>query len=421
MLKFSSVISIKSIKNKKKKQKAGDFLQICGVVAEFNPFHNGHKHLIDTIKKEKESYCVAVMSGNFVQRGEAAIISKFARAKSAVLCGVDLVLELPLPYSISTAMYFANGAIDVLNSLGIVDTLCFGSENGDIAPLITAATQLNKPEFKETLKQELSKGITFAAARQNAFEKISPFSQSSVLENPNDTLAIEYILAAERHSMKTEFKAIKRMGAEHDSTIKTDTVCSASELRKTPSLLDLKEPYMPPKSYEIFAEEISAKHYSSMYLLDRAMVAHLRTLTPEKLRLAPDISEGLENRIIAAANKFSTMDEILTAVKSKRYTHARLRRIILSSYLGVTADLQKTSVPYIRVLGMNENGAKILSLASKRAKVPLIASLKEAEKISEKAAEFARLEVKAGDIYSLSLQRPVGGKTEYTNKLFKTF
>ena len=396
-------------------------MQICGVVAEFNPFHNGHKYLVDTVKKEKDSFLIAVMSGNFVQRGEPAIISKFARAKAAVLCGVDLVLELPLPYSISTAMYFANGAVDVLNSLGIVDTLCFGSESGDVTPLTAAAAQLNNPLLKEALKKELSKGITFAAARQNAFEKISPLTDSCVLENPNDTLAIEYILAAERLGLKAEFKAIKRIGTEHDSSVKTDTFCSASELRKTPSLLDLKEPFMPKPSYDIFAEEIAAKHYSSMYLLDRATVAHLRTLTPEKLRLAPDISEGLENRIITAANQFSTMDEILTAVKSKRYTHARLRRIILASYLGVTAELQKQPVPYIRVLGMNENGAKILSLASKRAKVPLIASLKEAEKISPIAAEFARLEVKAGDIFSLSLQRPVGGKTEYTNKLFKTF
>ncbi len=396
-------------------------MQICGVVAEFNPFHNGHQHLINTIKNSNDTIVVAVMSGNFVQRGEPAIISKFARAKAAVLCGVDLVLELPLPYSISTAMYFANGAIDILNSLGIVDTLCFGSENGDITPLKAAATLLNNPELKTELKKELSKGITFAAARQNAFEKISPSTNSDVLENPNDTLAIEYILAAKRHSMNAQYMAVKRIGTGHDSSIKTDTVCSASELRKTPSLLDLKEPYMPKKSFDIFAEEISAKHYSSLYLLDRAMVAHLRTLTPEKLRLAPDVSEGLENRILAAANNFSTMDEILSAVKSKRYTHARLRRILLSSYLGVTAELQKQAVPYIRVLGMNENGAKALSLASKRAKAPLIASLKEAEKISNTAAEFARLEVKAGDIYSLSLQRPVGGKTEYTNKLFKTF
>lgn len=399
----------------------GDFLKICGLIAEFNPFHNGHEYIINSIKNDKDTFVVAVMSGNFVQRGEPAIISKFARAKAAILSGVDLILELPLPYSISTAMYFANGGIDILNSLGIVDSLCFGSESGDISSLNAVATQLTNPEFREILKKELSTGSTFAAARQKAFEKFSPELDSSVLENPNDTLALEYILATKRLGMNVEFNAIKRFGAAHDSYIKSDTFCSASELRKSPSLLDLKAPYMPKRSYDVFAEEVSQKHYSSMYLLDRAMVAHLRTITPEKLILAPDISEGLENRIITAANKFSTMDEILTAVKSKRYTHARLRRVILASYLGVTAELQKQSVPYIRVLGMNENGAKILSLASKHAKIPMIASLKEAEKISPIAADFARLEVKSGDIFSLSLQRPVGGKTEYTNKLFKTF
>lgn len=396
-------------------------MKICGVIAEFNPFHNGHEHLINSIKTNNDTAVVAVMSGNFVQRGESAIISKFARAKAAVLSGVDLVLELPLPYSISTAMYFAEGGINILNSLGVIDSLCFGSESGKITPLTAMASQFNNPELKTALKLELAKGITFAAARQKAMESLSPDLDSSVLENPNDTLAIEYIMAAKRLKMNVDFEAIKRIGTEHDSTQKTNKFCSASELRKTPSLLDLKERYMPKASYEIFAEEVSSKRYSSIYLLDRAMVAHLRTLTPEKLCQAPDISEGLENRIIAAANEFSTMDEILAATKSKRYTHARLRRIILASYLGVTAELQKQSAPYIRVLGMNETGAKVLSLASKRAKVPLIASLKEAEKISQKAAEFSRLEVKAGDIFSLSLQRPVGGKTEYTNKLFKTF
>lgn len=396
-------------------------MKICGVVAEFNPFHNGHKLFIDSIKTDSDAAVVAVMSGNFVQRGEPAIISKFMRAKAAVLSGVDLVLELPLPYSISTAMYFAGGAVETLNSLGVVDTLCFGSEKGSVDPLKSAAKLLNSPELRVALKEELAKGITFAAARQKALEKISPQFDSTLLEHPNDTLAIEYILAAERLGMQVDFNTIKRIGAQHDSTIKSDTVCSASELRKSPSLLDLKEPYMPKASYDIFAEEISSKHYSSIYLLDRALVAHLRTITPEKLRLAPDISEGLENKIISAANKFSTMDEILKEVKTKRYTHARLRRIILASYLGVTADLQRATVPYIRVLGMNETGAKVLSLASKHTSLPLIASLKEAEKISNVAANFARLEIKAGDIYSLSLQRPVGGKTEYTNKLFKTF
>lgn len=395
-------------------------MKICGTITEFNPFHNGHKLFVDTIKSTSDTAVVAVMSGNFVQRGEPAIISKFARAKAAVLCGVDLVLELPLPYSISTAMYFAGGGIDILNSLGIIDTIAFGSECGVKSALKDTAKILNSPEFKTNLKEELSKGVTFAAARQSAAERLYN-NHLSILENPNDTLAIEYIMAAERFGMQVDFNVIKRFGADHDSSVSTDSICSASELRKSPTLTDLKQPFMPKESFEIFSEEVLNKRYASIYLLDRAMVAHLRTQSPEKLRNVPDVSEGLENRIIAAANEFSTMNEILSAVKSKRYTHARLRRIILASYLGVTAEMQKQPIPYIRVLGMNEMGAKVLSLASKRAKVPLIASIKEAEQISNEAAQLARLEVKAGDIYSLSLQRPVGGKAEYTNRLFKTF
>lgn len=399
----------------------GDFLKICGTIAEFNPFHNGHKHLIDTAKATADTALVAVMSGNFVQRGEPAIISKFARAKAAALCGADLVLELPLPYSISTAMYFASGAVDLLNSLGIIDTICFGSECGSVTKLTSACDRLNSPLLHSVLKDELSKGITFAAARQTAIQKLFPDIDDSLLKSPNDTLAIEYISAAKRLNMQVDFNAVKRVGAAHDSSEKTDFFCSASELRKAPSLLDKKQAFMPKEAFEIFSDEVSAKHYSSSYLLDRAMVAHLRTISPDKLREAPDISEGLENRIISAANEYSSLDEILTAVKSKRYTHARLRRIILSSYLGVTADFQKRPIPYIRVLAMTKMGEKILSVAAKRTNVPLISSLKQAEQISPYAAELAKLEVRAGDIYSLSLQRPVGGKTEYTNRLFKNF
>ncbi len=396
-------------------------MRIYGTIAEFNPFHNGHQYLVDTVKQSNDTALVAVMSGNFVQRGEPALISKFARAKAAALCGVDLVLELPLPYSISTAMYFAGGAVSVLKSLGVVDTICFGSESGDVSALKKAATLLNDVTLRNALKEELAKGTTFAAARQTAMQKMFPETNSEILHNPNDTLAIEYILAAQRLGMPVDFKTIQRIGVGHDSSERKDQFCSASELRKAPSLLDQKEPYMSEESYKIYVEEVSNKHYASVYQLDRAIVAHLRTITPEKLREAPDISEGLENRIISAANEFSSLDDILTAVKSKRYTHARLRRILLSSYLGITAELQRQPVPYLRVLALTETGAKVLSVAAKHTEVPLISSLKEAERISPLAAELARLEVRAGDIYSLSLQRPIGGKSEYTNRLFKTF
>ena len=396
-------------------------MQIYGIVAEFNPFHNGHKYLIDSVKGENTGV-VCVMSGNFVQRGEPAILSKFARAKAAISCGADLVLELPLPYSISTAMYFANGAVDTLNSLGVVDTLCFGSECGDTEKLKSAAGILSSEKMPELLKNELKTGVTFAAARQTAAQQLASADELSVLLSPNDTLAVEYIMAAERLKAQFDFKAIKRTGTDHDSSEIADNICSASLLRKAINNdFSLLYKCMPKESYEILKAEADAGRIADYSLLERAIVAHLRTTSPEQLKMVPDVSEGLENRIILAANKFHSLDDILTAVKSKRYTHARLRRIILASYLGVTSGLRQRRVPYIRVLGMNERGAEILSLAKGKSKLFVVASLKDAERIGPDAAVYTTLEAKAGDIYSLMLENPVVGKTEYTNRFYKSF
>ena len=165
-------------------------MKINGIVAEFNPFHNGHKFLIDSVREDKNDGVVCVMSGNFVQRGEPAIISKFARTKAAIECGADLVLELPLPYSIASAMYFANGAIETLNGLGVVDRICFGSECGDTEKLIRASEILNNPLMPEMLKNELKSGISYPAARQTVAEKLAESDDLSVLTTPNDTLAV---------------------------------------------------------------------------------------------------------------------------------------------------------------------------------------------------------------------------------------
>lgn len=178
---------------------------------------------------------------------------------------------------------------------------------------------------------------------------------------------------------------------------------------------------MPFESYKILIEEAKLGKIASYSLLERAIVAHLRTTTPEILKNIPDVSEGIENRIILAANKFSTLDDIINASKSKRYTHARIRRIILASYLGVTAGYRQRKVPYIRVLGLNQKGAEILSLAKKKSGLFVVGSLKDAEKISSAAAKYAELEIKAGDLYSLMLKSPTIGKTEYTNRFYKNF
>ncbi len=394
---------------------------IYGVVAEFNPFHNGHSHLIQSLKQGGENSVVAIMSGNFVQRGEPAIISKFARAKMAVDSGVDLVLELPLPYSISTAMYFAGGAIDTLNSLGVVDTLAFGSECGDLEKLQNVVDLLENSDLKTALKWELKKGVTFAVARTEALKHLDPNTDLSVLTSPNDTLGIEYISAARRFNATFNFKVTKRLGAGHDSVETTDNICSASLLREKPINLFKCSGFMPESSYAVFENEIKSGKYADINYLERSIIAHLRTTSAEILKEVPDVSEGLENKIIISANNYSNLTDILSAVKSKRYTLARLRRIILASYLGITADLQKEKIPYIKILAMNERGAEILSKAKQKAKVPIVSSVKEAENIGIKADKFISLEVLAGDIYSLCLKNPAPGKTDYTTRLYKLF
>lgn len=396
-------------------------MKICGVAAEFNPFHNGHKYLIDTLKSDPDTGVVCVMSGNFVQRGEPAVISKFARAKAAVLCGVDLVLELPVPYSIAPAMFFAGGAMDALRALGVVDAVCFGSESGDVNGLRKIAALQQTPEFSAVLKEALKTGVTFAAAREQAVQSIAPEINPALLRDPNDILAAEYIAAADRLGMKVDLKAIRRRGAGHDSPLADGRFCSASALRENPADLKAKAGYMPPAAFSVYKQEIAACRYADWKLMERAVIAHLRTLTPEQLRTAPDVSEGLENRILLAANSCHELSTLLSAVKSKRYTHARLRRIVLASFLGVTAELQKAPLPYLRVLAMNEAGAAILSEAKGKTRVPVLSSLKEAAQISPEAARLAGLEGKAGDIYSLTLINPVAGKSDYTNRLYKTF
>lgn len=397
-------------------------MKINGVIAEFNPFHNGHKYLLDTVRENPEDGVVCVMSGNFVQRGEPAIISKFARTKAAIACGADLVLELPLPYSISSAMYFANGATEILNGLGVVDTLCFGSECGDVEKIKHAAGIMNNPLMSELTKTELKTGVSYPVARKEAAEKLSFEDDLSVLTTPNDILAVEYISAAQRIGAKFDFKAIKRIGTDHDSDTVNGQYCSASHIREliktNPALL---KGFMPDESFNILIEEAKQGKLASYSLLERAVVAHLRTVTPESLRNVPDVSEGIENRIILASNKFNTLDEIISASKSKRYTHARLRRIVLASYLGLAGGFRQRKVPYIRVLGLNEKGAEILSLAKHKSTLFVVGSLKEAERISSTAARYAELEAKAGDIYSLMQKYPSPGKTDYTTKFYKNF
>ncbi|MBO7217212.1 MAG: nucleotidyltransferase family protein, partial [Clostridia bacterium] len=325
-------------------------LGIAGIVAEFNPFHNGHKYLIDCAKSDGHAV-YTVISGNFVQRGDVAIISKFERAKQALLCGADIVCELPCPWSMSTAENFAFGAVSQLNSLGI-EFLYFGSECGDSDLLVKTADVVSSEAFNNLVGEKLSSGKTFAAIRQEILSEIAPNSVK-VLENPNDTLAVEYILAAKKINPSIRFKAIKRIGAGHNDLASRDNFSTATLIREKikENDLDYIKQFVPPEAqYMILAGNIS-----DIRNIESGVLAVLRTKTIEELRARPDISEGIENGLYNAIRHATTLDELYMSVKSKRYTLARIRRMVLSAFIGIDNSFFKKEPPYTRILGFRNN------------------------------------------------------------------
>lgn len=381
-------------------------MKICAITAEYNPFHNGHAFQIsETVKNAQCSHTVIVMSGNYTQRGEPAIFSKYTRAQAALSCGADLIIELPLPWAMSRAENFAFGAVYIANALGCVDVLSFGSENGDIEKIKKAANTVCADEFSKELEPYLSKGMSFATARQCAAEKILG-EDAKILSNPNDTLGVEYCKALEKLNSKIEPFCIKRTGAMHDGEITTDEFASASYLRKNANFSN----FVPEKAAEIYknAPKADAKK------LEIGILSHLRRMTKEDFAVLPDVSEGLENRIFDAVRTYGSVDEILEAVKTKRYSMARLRRIIMSAFLGIKEEDSIGPPPYIRVLGFNDKGREILSVAKKTATLPIVT---KASQLKKHPSRIFELECLSSDLYSLAFSPALPCAMDMTEKI----
>ena len=332
-----------------------------GVIAEFNPFHNGHKYLLQTAKEQTNDTVCAIMSGAFVQRGGIALTDKLTRAGAAVLNGADLVIELPVTFSHNTAQKFATGAVSILQSCGVFDSLAFGSECGSTDKLTSAADILlnEPPSVSDIIKSNMAKGISYPAARELAYRG---YIDTSVLKTPNDILALEYICAAKKLGFNINPIAIKRIGTDHDSTDVTDTVASASEIRRRLHIGEDAGAYMPQSDFDIY----------NPALLDTAVISHLRLISPNELSGINEVGEGLENKFISAAKTTDTVAELCMAVKSKRYTLSRIRRIAYSALLGITKDIASLSPTYIRVLAMNDNGKKLLREMKLKSKLPIV-------------------------------------------------
>lgn len=383
-----------------------------GIIAEFNPLHTGHKRIIEHAHTLSDTV-VCVISGNFVQRGDVAIISKQKRAELALRCGADIVAELPVLWSMSTAQNFALGGVWQLYNLGC-QKIIFGSECGDIKKLIEAAEVIDSDGFFELATQKAKSGITFAAAREAAASELGV--DFNLLRNPNDNLGIEYILAAKKLNLPIEFCCIKRVGATHDSGEIVDGFVSASYIRQELQKGNIghTERFMPREIRGI----INPENIADILKLENAILCALRTKTIDELKALPDISEGLENKILLSARVATSLDELFNMIKTKRYTLSRIRRLVLSAFLGLDNRFFMTTPPYVRVLGFSQNGTAHLKHA--QGVTPLVTRAAQIKELDTDAQKIFETECRATDLYALSLSKPLECGCEQRMKILKT-
>lgn len=309
---------------------------VLGIIAEYNPFHNGHLyHLIESKRVTNADYTIAVMSGNFVQRGNVSIVDKWTKAEMAVLNGVDLVIELPTTYSISSAEKFAEGAVKILNSLKVVNNISFGSETCDLETLNKFADVLYRepPEFVSVLNHELSKGLSFPKARENALliylNDVRKYA--NVLSSPNNILGIEYLKALKKLKSKITPIAIKREGTSYNDKGISGNFASATAIRDMIMNRDTKDlkKVLPLASYNVFANSLKQGEYvTDLSTFEKQIMYNLRKMSIEEIAALPDVSEGLENSIKDVANSCNTKDEFMNAIKSKRYARNKISKDI---------------------------------------------------------------------------------------------
>ena len=405
--------------------------RVLGIIAEYNPFHNGHLYHVSESKQETGAqYVIAIISGNFVQRGNTSIINKWVKARMALLNGVDLVIELPTIYSISSAENFAEGAIKIFNSLGIVDTISFGMEASDISTLNNIANVLyNEPkEYITMLSHELKKGNSFPKARENALmmflNDIKRYA--NVMAGSNNILGIEYLKAMKKTKSIINPIGIKRQKVLYNDKYIVDEFASATAIRKmlmTKQLNDISK-VMPRNSYLLLGEELKKGHYViDISKFEKEIIYTLRKMSVEEIAKLPDVSEGLENLIKNAADSCNTLEELINIVKTKRFTQTRIQRILLYSLLGITKkqmEISRKITPYARVLGFNNKGKELISeMMTLNPKLNIVTSVKRyIDDIANKnLKEMLETDILATNIYTLGYYSDSYSNLDYTNKI----
>ncbi len=393
-------------------------MRIAGIIAEYDPFHNGHKAHIDSVRADGATHIAVIISGSFTQRGEPALLTKFDRAQMALACGADLVLENPLHFAMAPAERFALGGVSILHVLGCVDVLSFGSEGGDTAALQELAALIDTAPYERALKEALATGIPYAAARQKAAEICKADNLANLLKSPNNTLGLEYIRAAAKIGADFRFHTLKRIGAAHNAGEICNNIASASYLRGLirEGRNDEAAACMPSESAKILEKAVAAGHIATRAdVLEHALLARLRAMALADFAALPYISEGLEHRLYQVSRTAASYDELLEAVKTRRYPAARLRRVLWAALLGIPSEETYFTPPYIRVLAMNKRGREILSAAAPT--LPILTRTAQVRDLSAEAQALFALECRATDLHALALASPLSCGTDHTNKI----
>ncbi len=383
-------------------------MNITGIIAEYDPLHNGHAHHIATAKAMGADRVIVVLGGNFTQRGEPALLPKSERVCMALANGADLVVELPQPWACACAENFAKGGVSILHDMGCVDTVCFGSECGDTDLLLHLASLMQTEKFSQKLQQTLQNGTPYAAAVQEAVAQLTDTKTAAVLRQPNNTLGLEYCKALLHYNSAIRPLAIVREGGAHNSHTAQNGIASASHIRILTKNGELKKAakYMPPSSYTILENACESGHaLTDTDTADRIQLAFLRRLSKTDFAALPSVSEGLENRLYTAVQQQATLQDVVTGVATKRYTSARIRRILTAGYVGLPADWEQKKPPYVRVLGLGANGSELLSNIQENATIPLFTDPMQPPADDFSKAVF-QVECRANDLYGALLPTP---------------
>ena len=393
-------------------------MKSAAIIAEYNPFHNGHKFLISETRKLGYDCIVAVLGGNFTQRGDISVFSKEVKCRAALSGGADLVIELPVPYVLAPAERFAYGGINIIGASQCIDAVSFGSECGDIELLKAAADAAYDINVDCETATFLSSGISYPAAKSKAIEKIFGKKVSDVLSRPNNLLAAEYLHQLNAYPNIVPI-TLKRT-IDHDSDKSDSSFASASYIRKLIFSKENYSKYVPKEVQEIYSEAILNKTAPcDVSKLEVAILSKLRFMDVDDFACLPDVSEGFENRLYYCSRKARSLEEFYSLSKTKRYTMSRIKRITMNAFLGISPELQKKFPPYIRILGFNAAGETLVRKMKNLSSLPVSSSLKKLCGFSEDGRIFAETEERCGNQFYLSMDSPYFCGSEFKYKIQK--